>query len=95
MICIARSEIKAHLSHGIIEQFFQPLRNTFQKANLSVANHIADSWNLAMCVRAMNNIIGPEGVVSSALVFEDFPLRLVFEKLGDPKTITSGTSKIS
>lgn len=38
-----------------------------------------------MCVNAMNDILGPKQLVSSALVLGGFPSTYVFEESRDPK----------
>lgn len=65
-----RSGSKAHSSLWIRKGFHKPLRNTFRKAKLSRALHILNSSTLSTRVKVMNDTLGPEGLVPSALVPE-------------------------
>lgn len=94
-IDVARSGIEAHSSLGIGERYHQPLRNTYRKAKLSMASHIPDSSILAMCVKAMNDTLGPEGLVPSALVFGVYPSTHVFEEPRDPKPTLQERAKLA
>lgn len=55
------------------ERFNQPRGNTFRKITITRA-HVPEELRLAMAVEAMNETLGPEGFVPSALVFGERPL---------------------
>lgn len=65
---VVRTGIESHSSMGIGERYHAPLRNTFRKLKLEYA-HVKPSPLLSMSVFALNNTLGPEGVVPSVLVF--------------------------
>lgn len=94
-IDIGKSGIEAHSSLGIGERYHQPLRNTFRKAKISMATHIPNSSILAMSVKAMNDTLGPEGFVPSALVFGVYPSTQVFEDPKDPKPTLQERAKLA
>lgn len=85
IIDVARSGIEAHSSLGVGEWFHQPLRNAFRKAKLTMVTHEPDSTVLAMFIKAMNDTLGPEGLVSSVLVLGTLPSTQIFEEPRDPK----------
>lgn len=63
---------EAHSSLGLNERYHEPLRTTFRKLILTYPN--ADkNLLLAFSVKGMNDTLGPEGLVPSALVFGEFP----------------------
>lgn len=61
-----------HNSLGLGEHFYQHLHNTFHKISLTQA-HVSKELQLAMTVKEINNTLGTEGVVPSALVFSKYP----------------------
>lgn len=76
---VVRTGIESHSSMGIGERYHAPLRNTFRKLRLAYAN-VKPRLLLAMSVFAMNNTLGPEGVVLSMLVLGEFPsLRMLYK----------------
>ena len=69
---VERTGIEAHASLGLGERYHQPLRQTYRK--IRVENPTTDpDLALALSVKAMNDTLGPEGLVPSALVFGEFP----------------------
>ena len=64
--------IEAHSSLGIGEPYHQHLRQTFRKI---MADHKKTDRDLALAlaVKAMNDTLGPEGLVPSVLVFGQYP----------------------
>lgn len=69
---VNRTGVEAHSNLGIGERYHEPLRTTFRKimsADPTRNMHTA----LACAVKAMNDTLGPEGLVPSALVFGEFP----------------------
>lgn len=72
-INVENTGIESHNSLGIGERYHQPLRQTYRKILVEHSN--ADpSLALALSVKALNDTLGPEGHVPSALVFGEFPL---------------------
>lgn len=66
--------IESHNSLGVGERYHQPLRKTYRK--IFAAHPKADpTLALAVSVKALNDTLGPEGYVPSALVFGEFPSR--------------------
>jgi len=86
---VDKTGIEAHSSLGIGERYHQPLRTAFRK--LKHENPILpDELLLQLSVQAMNNTLGPEGLVPSALVFGEFPsLRMLGEPMNPKATLES------
>lgn len=79
---VERTGIEAHASLNIGERYHQPLRTVFRK--LKIEHPTADKHlTLALCVKAMNDTLGPNGVVPSTLVFGEVPP--VFTRSETPK----------
>lgn len=69
---VSHTGIESHNSLGIGERYHQPLRTTYRK--ISIAHpHIPKELRLAISVKAMNDTLGPEGLVPLALLFGEFP----------------------
>ena len=64
--------IEAHASLGLCERYHEPLRTTVRKIKIAHPNAKKDVV-LACAAKAMNDSLGPEGLVPSALVFGEFP----------------------
>ena len=64
--------VEAHSSLGLGERYHQPLRNTYRKI-MSEHPLTPPASALAASVKALNDTLGPEGLVPSALVFGEFP----------------------
>ena len=69
---VQRTGIEAHSSLGIGERYHQPLRQTYRKIMASHPTSEPDIV-LALSVKAMNDTLGPEGLVPTALVFGEYP----------------------
>lgn len=69
---VNRTGIEAHAILGLGERYHGPLRSTFRKIKASRAD-ANKRLALALSVKAMNDTLGPEGLVPSALVFGEFP----------------------
>lgn len=69
---VNRTGIEAHASLGLAERYREPLRSTFRKIEVSWPG-VDKGLALAFAVKAMNDTLGPEGLVPSALVFGEFP----------------------
>lgn len=77
-IDVARSGVDAHSALGVGERYHEPLRNTLRNAKLNMP-HMSEASILTLCLKAMNDILGSEGSVPSALVFGEFPSTRHFE----------------
>lgn len=69
---VDKTGIEAHSSLGLGERYHQPLRKTYRKI-IAQYPHEDRNFVLAISVKAMNDTLGPEGLVPSALVFGEFP----------------------
>ena len=70
--------VESHNSLGIGERYHAPLRNTYRKLKIENGN-MQPTLLLQMSVKAMNDTLGPDGIVPSALVFGEFPSLRTFE----------------
>ena len=69
---VQRTGVEAHSSLGIGEIYHHPLRITYRKLEIDYPS-IEKSILLSIAVKAMNDSLGPEGLVPSALVFGEYP----------------------
>ena len=71
-IKVENKGIEAHSSLGLGERYHLPLRQTFRKI---MAQHKKTDCDLALTlsVKAMNDTLGPEGLIPSGFVFGEFP----------------------
>ena len=92
---VDRTGIEAHSSLGIGERYHQPLRNTYRKLKIDFAN-VAPQLLLAMSVKALNDTLGPEGLVPSALVFGEYPsTRLYTDGAADPRASLESRARLA
>ncbi len=75
---LEKSGIQSHNSIGIGERYHKPLRDTYRKLKCDHPS-MRHQLLLALAVKAMNDTLGPEGTVPSALVFGEFPSIRAFE----------------
>ena len=68
----ARTGVQSHNSLGIGERYHKPLRDTYRKMRVDFPS-MPKPTLLAIAVKAINDTLGPEGIVPSALVFGEFP----------------------
>lgn len=69
---VSKTGIDAHSTLGLCERYNQPLRRIYLNnmvERLTTDPHLA----LVFSVKAINDIIGPERFVPSALVFGEYP----------------------
>lgn len=64
--------IEANSILGLAERYHGPLRNIYRKLRIFRQNVNAEKA-LACAAKAMNDTLGPEGLVPSALIFGEFP----------------------
>lgn len=80
--------VEAHSSLNIGERLHQTLRQAFRKLRLDHPK-IGIRLLLSVAVKALNDTIGPDGVVPSALLFGEYPLIRTFDKprMPNPKLV--------
>ena len=93
-VSVERTGVEAHYSLGIGERYHQPLRTTFRKLRISYPK-VSDNLLLSISVSAINNTLGPEGLVPSALIFGEFPQLNIFGEPMDPKSTFETRSRIA
>ena len=93
-VSVERTGAEALSSLGIGERYHQPRRTTFRKLQISY-RQVSENLLLSISVSPMNNTLGPEGFVPSALVFGEFPLLNVLGEPMDPKEILETRAKIA
>ena len=71
-ISVDSTGVEAHSSLGLGERYHQPLRQTFRKI-MAAHPKTPPARALAASLKAMNDTLGPEGLVPSALVIREFP----------------------
>ena len=69
---VTSTGVEAHSSLRIGERYHQPLRTAFRKLSIAYPT-LPRPLLLSMSVKAMNDTLGPEGIVPSALVFGEYP----------------------
>ena len=72
-IKVKQSGLQSHNSLGVGERYQKPLRDTYRKLKLDHPN-MQQRLLLALSVKAMDDMLGPEGFVPSSLVFGEFPI---------------------
>ena len=69
---LEKSGIQSHNSLGIGERHHKPLRDTYRKLKFDHPK-MQRQVLVALAIKAVNDTLGPEGIVPSALVFGEFP----------------------
>ena len=69
---VEKTDIESHNSLGTGERYHKPLRDTYLKLKIDHPT-MQRQILLALYIKAMNDTLGPEGIVPSALVFGEFP----------------------
>lgn len=86
---------ESHNSLGIGERYHQPLRNTLRKMFITHPKADFDTA-LALATKALNDTLGPEGLVPSALVFGDLPrLQLASTSPPQPRPTTDERASLA
>ena len=70
-INLEKSGIQSHDSVSVGERYHKPLRDTYRKLKIDQQS-MQRQLLLALAVKAMNDTLGPERIVPSALVFGEF-----------------------
>lgn len=91
---VQRTGIEAHSSLNLGERYHEPLRTIYRKL---MASHprAEKHLTLAMCVKAMNDTLGPNGVVPSALVFGEHPQVFTRSETTPPRATLDERSKLA
>ena len=76
---IKKSGTQSHHSFGVGKRYHKPLRDTYLTLKIDYPT-MRRQVQLALVVKAMNDTLGPEGIVPSALVFGEFPSLRSFER---------------
>lgn len=71
-VSIEATVTEANSSLVLGERYHEPLRRTFRKMPMDYLN-IDQALLLSLCVKAMKDTLGKEGLVPLALVFADYP----------------------
>lgn len=71
-VIIRKNGIKAHSILGLCERFRQTIRTTYRKLKLETPK-ICKHLPFEFSVKTINDISGPDGFVTSELVFGEFP----------------------
>lgn len=87
-------ERKFHSSLGAGERYHQPLRATFRKIRLACPK-VCKEFLLIMAVKAMNDTLGPKGLLHSALVFGGLPQNHMPAEIPEPRDTISERAGMS
>jgi hypothetical protein len=81
--------VEAHHSIGKIEKYHAPVKRVFEVIIADLGNTITPEHVLQMAVKAVNDTAGPNGLVSTLLVFGIFP-RISHESPPSPSIAARG-----
>ena len=70
---VEKTGVESHNSLGIVERNHKYLRDTYLKLKIDYPN-MQRQMLLALATKAINDTLGPEGIVPSSLVFGEFPI---------------------
>jgi hypothetical protein len=65
--------VKAYHSIGKIDKYHAPVKRAFEVIIANFSNTITPEHVLQMAVKAVNNTAGPDGLISTFLMFGTFP----------------------
>ena len=85
---VKKSGVQSHHGLGVGEIYHKPLRDTYLKVKLDYGK-VQRQVLLALAVKAMNDTLGPEGMIPSALVSGEFSSLRPFQGLRDSSSVTS------
>jgi hypothetical protein len=78
--------VEAHNSIGKVERYHHPLRRVYKIIRDEIQNGVNSKIALQMTVKAVNNSIGPDGIVLTLLVFRTYP-RMTEDSAPSPSVI--------
>ena len=91
---VDRTGIEAYSSLGLGERYHQPLRQTDRK--IMVEHPSSDpALALALSVKAMNDTLSPEGLVTFALVFGEFARIFTKSETPNERSVLVSRSKVA
>lgn len=85
--------IEAHSGLWVGERYHGPLRATWRECKKENPQ-IDDNLSLKLSSKAMNDTVGPEGRMPSALVFGEYPRVLASEELFSKQATTGGRAQL-
>jgi len=65
--------VEAHWSIGKVERYHAPLRRAYEILRAELGSGISNDAVLQMAVKAVNDTVGPDGLVPTLLVFGAYP----------------------
>ena len=66
--------VEAHNSVGLVKRYYAPLRRLYEIIQDELKDeHIDKEMVLQMAVKAVNDSVGPDGIVPTLLVFGTYP----------------------
>jgi len=75
--------VEAHNSIGKVERYYEPLRRAYRIIRTELSNAFAE-LSLSLVVKAINDTVGPKGLVPTLLVFG------AYLKLSDTSPLSPG-----
>jgi len=91
---VNHTEIQSHNSLGVGERYHEPVRTTFRKLKLDFPQEKVQVL-LDLAVKGMNDTLGPEGLVRSALVFGSMPSLAMLGSTPDPRATLEDRAAIA
>lgn len=65
--------VEAHSGIGKVKRYHAPLRRAFNIISTEIGNAVNRDIILQMAVKAVNDTVGPNGIVPTVLVFRAYP----------------------
>jgi hypothetical protein len=62
--------VEAYHSIGKVERYYSPIRRAFEIITANLGNDITSDNALQMAVKAINDTAGPNGLISTLLMFK-------------------------
>lgn len=91
---VQRTGIESHNCLGLGERYHQPLRNTYRKLCIAYPDRDRQLL-LSMSVKAINDTLGPDGLVPSALVFGEFPSAFTTSETPHPRATLESRAAVA
>ena len=85
--------VEAHNSIGMVERYHAPLRRVFEILYAELSGTTSKEAILQMAFKAINDTVGPEGIVPTLLVFGDYPR--ITAKSDPPPTVQQRSKAIA
>lgn len=78
--------VEAHWSIGKLERYHAPLRRAYEIITAELRDSVSSEARLQMALKAVNDTVGPDGLVPTLLVFGAYP-RVVMDSPPSPSMI--------